>query len=115
AGQEGAGLWHALVRGVANTVPGVPPARAVVTGCVPASAGGGTRWSIASRQHGRAGQSAGASDGQAVEDSWQELLHVRDDAGGRADEQLGGTGDTVRGDRQAHHAGDAQRGRAALV
>ena len=45
----------------------------------------------------------------------RELLHVRDDAGGGADEQPGGAGDPVRGDRPAHHAGDAKRDGAALV
>ncbi len=42
------------------------------------------------------------------------LLHVRDDAGSAADEQPGGTGDPVRGDRQARDAGDAKRERPAV-
>src|SRR5262249_18040659 len=42
-------------------------------------------------------------------------VHVRNDAGGGADEQPGGAGDPLRGDRPAHHAGDAQRGGQPLV
>ena len=50
-----------------------------------------------------------------LREAWRELFHVRDDAGGAADEQPGGAGDPLRGDRPAHHAGDAERGGAALV
>ena len=41
-------------------------------------------------------------------------IHVRDDARGGADEQRRGAGDPVRGDRQAHNAGDAKRDGTAL-
>ena len=37
-----------------------------------------------------------------------ELLHVRDDAGSATDEQPGGAGDPLRGDRSAHNAGDTE-------
>ena len=47
-------------------------------------------------------------DGETVGEAWGELLHVRDNAGGGADEQPGGAGDPVRGDGPARHAGDAK-------
>ena len=43
-----------------------------------------------------------------------ELFPVHHHAGGRADQQPGRAGDSVRGDRPAHHAGHAQRPRATL-
>ena len=53
--------------------------------------------------------------GEAVRGARGELLPVRHDAGGGADEQPGRAGDPVRGDRPADHAGDAERGGEPLV
>ena len=58
---------------------------------------------------------AQSQPGEAVRDARGELLPVRHDAGGGADEQPGGAGDPVRGDRPADHAGDAERGGQPLV
>ena len=69
----------------------------------------------ASRDPGCAGDEARWQHGEAVRGAWGELLPVRDDAGAGADEQPGGAGDPVRGDRPADHAGDAGRGGQPVV
>ena len=63
----------------------------------------------------RAGDAGLSQPGQAVRGAWGELFPVHHDSGCGTDEQSGGTGDPVRGDRPADHAGDAERARQPLV
>ena len=58
---------------------------------------------------------ASLQPGQAVRGAWGELFSVPHDSGCGTDEQPGGTGDPVRGDRPPDHAGDAERARQPLV
>ena len=51
---------------------------------------------------------AQSQPGEAVRGAWGELFPVHHDAGSGADEQPGGAGDPVRGDRPPDHAGDAE-------
>ncbi len=51
---------------------------------------------------------------QAISQARRGVFHVYHDAGRGADEQSCGASDSVRGDRSAHHAGDAERNGAAL-
>ena len=65
---------------------------------------------LRSRHAGCAGDATQPQPGEAVRGARGELLPVRHDAGGGADEQPGRAGDPVRGDRPPDHAGDAERG-----
>src|SRR5207248_7501431 len=58
----------------------------------------------------RRGDGAHAKDGEAAEEVRRGVLHVPDDTGGATDEQPGGAGDPLSGDRPAGDAGDAGRG-----
>src|SRR5512144_2753295 len=64
---------------------------------------------------GRAGDETQWQPGEAIGGARGELLPVRHDAGGGADEQPGRASDPVRGDRPLGHAGDAERGGQPLV
>ena len=64
------------------------------------------------RYAGSAGDETQSQPGEAVRDARGELLPVPHDTGDGADEQPGGAGDPVRGDRPADHAGDAGSGHA---
>src|SRR5512135_476424 len=64
---------------------------------------------------GRAGDETQWQPGEAIGGARGELLPVRHDAGGGADEQPGRASDPVRGDRPPGHAGDAERGGQPLV
>ena len=53
--------------------------------------------------------------GEAVPPARGSVLPLHHHAGHRADEQPGRTGDPIRGDRPAHHPGDAERERPPVV
>ena len=63
--------------------------------------GGGAGRGVAAGDAGRAGDAGQWQPGEAVRGAWGELFPVHHDARGRADEQPGGAGDPVRGDRPA--------------
>ena len=63
----------------------------------------------------RAGYETRPKPGQAIPRKRGSVLPLHHDAGHRPDQQSGGTGDPFRGDRSAHHPGNAQREGPSLV
>ncbi len=105
-----------LARGVAGALRGDPPpggpvgaasSRASWRRRGPRCCGCGT--------HDVPATQAQPQPGEAVRDAWGELFPVHHDPGSGADEQPGGAGDPVRGDRPTDHAGDAERAGKPLV
>jgi transposase len=108
-------FMRTLSRGVAAAIQSDPPGRATATGRVPQAVASSACRGDSSGYPGRAGDESGGEPGGTDGEVRGQLLPLHHHPGSPADEQHGGAGDPLRGDRQAHNPGDAGGQGAALV